>query len=79
MHSHAAVYADILSRISNGGIFLDVGTGFGQELRRLIADGALGRNMYAIDVSSELWELGYRLFKDRERLDARLIVADILS
>ena len=78
MYGHA-VYAEILSRVKKGGIFLDVGTGFGQELRRLTADGAPGRSMHAIDLSSDFWELGYLLFKDRGRLDARLIIADVLA
>lgn len=78
MYGHA-VYAEILSRVKKGGIFLDVGTGLGQELRRLAADGAPGRNMLAIDLSSDFWELGYLLFKDRGRLDANLIIANILA
>ena len=73
------MYAEILSRVKRGDVFLDVGTGFGQELRRLAADGAPGQNMYAVDLSSDFWELGYVLFKDRERLDAKLIVADVLA
>lgn len=76
---HHSVYAEILSRVKRGGIFLDVGAGFGQELRRLAADGAPGQNMYAVDLSSDLWDLGYILFKDRERLDAKLIVANVLA
>ena len=74
-----AVYGEILSRVKKGAVFLDVGTGFKQELRRLAADGAPGRNMRALDVSSDFWELGYDLFKDRGRLDAKLIVADVLA
>lgn len=76
---HHPVYAEIISRVKRGDVFLDVGTGFGQELRRLAVDGAPGQNMYAVDLSSDFWELGYVLFKDRERLDAKLIVADVLA
>ncbi|KAL9043937.1 MAG: hypothetical protein Q9214_002891 [Letrouitia sp. 1 TL-2023] len=78
LYGHA-MYSEILSRVKRGGIFLDVGTCFGQELRRLAADGAPGRNMYAIDLSSDFWELGYGLFRDRERLGAKLIIANILA
>ena len=74
-----SVYWDILSRLKEGSIFLDVGTCFGQELRRLLADGAPNQNMFAVDLSSEFWELGYRLFKDRGRIHAKLIIADILA
>lgn len=53
-----AVYAEIVTRVKGGAKFLDVGTAFGQELRCLAVDGAPAHNMYAIDLSSDLWELG---------------------
>lgn len=58
---------------------LDLGCCFGQDLRRLAADGAPSENMYASDLRPELWELGYDLFRDRERMKARFIEADILD
>lgn len=71
--------AGILSRVKSGGTFPNVGTGFGQELRHLAADGAPGRNMRAIDPSSNFWELGYCLLEDRGRLDAKLTTVNSLS
>lgn len=39
-----------------------------QDLRLLAADGALPHNMYASDISRELWQLGFELFRDREKI-----------
>ena len=35
--------------------------------------------MYANDVNGELWELGYKLFDDRDRLKARFFQGNILE
>lgn len=64
---------------NNNNIFPDVGTGFGHELRRLKADGVPGCNMRAMDISTELWELGYTLFRDRERLGVEFVPADLVA
>lgn len=58
---------------------LDLGCCFGQDLRQLAADGAPSTNTYASDLHSELWELGYELFRDRETMKAQFIRADILD
>lgn len=51
----------------------------GQDLRRLTADGAPSSNMYASDIESEFWELGYELFRDRETLKAVFLQADVFD
>lgn len=51
----------------------------GQDLRRLIADDAPSSNMYASDIESEFWELGYELFRDRETLKAIFLQADVFD
>lgn len=58
---------------------LDIGTCFGQEIRQLAANGAPTLNMYAVDLIPDFWELGYELFRDRERMHAHFFVADILD
>ena len=58
---------------------LDLGCALGQDLRRLAADGAPSENMYASDLRSDLWEIGYDLFRDRTTMKARFIQADIFD
>ncbi|KAH7039646.1 uncharacterized protein B0I36DRAFT_357048 [Microdochium trichocladiopsis] len=49
-------------------IFLDVGTCFGQDVRKLIYDGADPARIYASDVSRVLIDHGFELFQDEGRL-----------
>ena len=72
-------YPEVLARVQAGDIVLDLGCCFGQDLRLLAAEGASTRNMYACDISSELWDLGFELFNDREKMDAKFIQADIFD
>lgn len=51
----------------------------GQDLRLLAADGASPRNMYGSDISRELWDLGFELFDDRDKMVATIIQANILD
>lgn len=45
----------------------------------MAADGVSPRNLYASDISRELWDLGFELFKDRDKMVAKFIQADILD
>ena len=72
-------YPAILSRVQNAATVLDLGCSLGQDLRRLTADGAPSENMYASDLHSELWDIGFDLFRDRETMKARFIQADIFD
>ena len=58
---------------------MDLGCGFGQDLRLLAADGASTGNMYGSDISRELWDLGFELFNDRDKMMAKFIQANILD
>ncbi|MCJ1405441.1 hypothetical protein MMC11_008669 [Xylographa trunciseda] len=77
--SHRPIYSEILHRLKCGATFLDVGSCMGQEFRRFAADGAMSSNMYALDVNTDFWNLGYDLFRDRGRLPVHHIVANILD
>ena len=69
----------ILSRAQTGATVLDLGCCFGQDLRLLAADGAPTRNMYASDISKELWQLGFKLFRDQEKMNAKFLQANVLD
>ena len=72
-------YPKILARARAGATVLDLGCCFGQDLRLLAADGAPPQNMYASDLKEELWQLGFELFRDREKMCAKFVQADIFD
>lgn len=61
-------------------LFLDVGACLGQDVRKLIADGAPPRAVAGAELSATFIDLGYELFRDRDRAEAvRMVQADILA
>ena len=60
-------------------MLLDVGCCFGQDIRKLVADGAPARNLYGCDLRSGFLDLGYELFRDRGRLESRFMTADVFD
>ncbi|KAI8957291.1 hypothetical protein F5Y11DRAFT_360944 [Daldinia sp. FL1419] len=48
-------------------LFLDIGTCFGQDLRKLVYDGALANRIWASDINSDFIELGFKLFNDVDK------------
>lgn len=65
--------------MTSGQTYLDLGCCFGQDIRRLVYDGAPGGNCYGSDLRLEFMELGYDLFLDRGRLGATFIAADVFD
>ncbi|EFE40325.1 hypothetical protein TRV_04937 [Trichophyton verrucosum HKI 0517] len=72
-------FPEIVHRAKKGATILDIGCCFGQDLRRLAAYGAPTESMYALDINSSLWDLGYELFKDADRMKATFLEGDFLQ
>ena len=57
---------------------IDIGCFLGGDFRRLVFDGAPSENMLGIDIANH-WEIGYDLFRDRDRFNARFLEADLMA
>lgn len=79
-HESQPVYADVLLRMrGHGEKLLDLGCGLGQDIRKLIHDGAPAANVYGCDAMRGLADAGYDLFQDRSRLPNAILIADIFA
>ncbi|KAJ6263865.1 Methyltransferase adrK [Drechslerella dactyloides] len=72
-------YPLVLSELKNGAKFLDLGSCMGQDVRRLVYDGAPGANIVGVDIKGALLDLGYELWRDRETLAVKFLEADIFD
>jgi hypothetical protein len=75
-------YDKILARLCDSTAparLLDVGCCFGQDLRRLVADGAPSENLVGFDLEPQFLELGYELFADREFFKGKMYAGDIFD
>ncbi|KAH8672901.1 hypothetical protein BGZ60DRAFT_405807 [Tricladium varicosporioides] len=72
-------YPTVLERIKNGGIFVDMGCCFGQDIRKLVHDGAPAINTWGIELAAEFIDLGYELFNDGATLETHMLKADIFD
>ncbi|KAJ7871586.1 hypothetical protein B0H13DRAFT_1032531 [Mycena leptocephala] len=76
--SRSPAYETVLSRLQAGGVFLDVGCFLGGDMRRLAIDGAPSEQLHGVDIVSH-WDVGYSLYRDRDRFKAHFIEGDFLS
>lgn len=76
--AHGAYRSVVEKAQSKGATILDVGCCLGQNLRMLATEGVPTENMHATDLKSELWELGFELFGDRDKMKAIFVEADLL-
>lgn len=75
-----ALYSEVLDRMRTGSqTVLDLGCAFGQDIRRLVFDGADSAHCYGSDLQLDFLNLGYELFRDKETLGAKFIQADIFD
>ncbi|KAK3356452.1 hypothetical protein B0T25DRAFT_589067 [Lasiosphaeria hispida] len=70
------IYQEVLGRVKKGNKFLDLGCCLGQEIRQLVLDGAPSENTFGSDLYSGFFPVGYKLFKDEDRLKTVFIAAD---
>lgn len=74
------LYDEIVKRLKTPGtVYLDVGCCFGQDLRQLVLDGVPAENLTGLDIEGALMEQGYELFRDRQTLPSRFVVADVFK
>lgn len=73
------IYPEVLSRVRQGQTFLDLGCCFGQDIRKLVYNGAPSDNIIGVDLEPHFLKLGYDLFCDRETLKARFYTGDIFD
>jgi SAM-dependent methyltransferase len=72
-------YNEIVERLRKGQRLLDMACCFGQTIRQLANGGAPTENMYGCDLQPDFINLGYSLFRDREKLKTKFLVADIFD
>ncbi|KAH6722067.1 hypothetical protein BKA61DRAFT_701140 [Leptodontidium sp. MPI-SDFR-AT-0119] len=77
--SRSTSYPRVLELLKSGGKLLDLGCCFGQDLRKLVHDGAPASSLYGADLRSEFIDLGYDLFLDRNRIGVQFLTADIFD
>lgn len=68
----------MLDSLKQGAKYLDIGCCLGQDLRKLVADGAPPENLYGAELWAPFIDLSYELFKDQD-LSSRLFQADALD
>lgn len=69
----------MVRRVKDGDKFLDLGCCMGQDIRKLVHDGAPSGNTYASDVKKDFWDFGYDMFLDKSTLRTTFLEADIFD
>ncbi|KAK8051163.1 hypothetical protein PG993_002548 [Apiospora rasikravindrae] len=73
-------YPAMLERLKAGEArYLEIGFGLGQDIRKLVADGAPGQNVFGSELESGFVDLSYELWRDRATLQANLVQGDALA
>lgn len=58
---------------------MDVGCCVGQDIRKLVFDGAPSENTYGSDLKTDFMDIGYELFLDKSTLKTTFIGADLFD
>jgi SAM-dependent methyltransferase len=75
-HPH---YMEVIKRINESTRFLDVGSGPGWDLRKVIKDGLIIENAKGIDIDPFLIQIGFELYRDKEIMSKVFEIGDALS
>ncbi|KAJ9145285.1 Methyltransferase [Pleurostoma richardsiae] len=79
LSERGALYARLLATLRAGGRFLDIGCCLGQDIRKLVHDGAPRGSAAGAELNAGFIEIGYELFRDRETFGAPIVQANILE
>jgi hypothetical protein len=60
-------------RIKNRKKLLDAGCRFGQDIRKLVMDGAAPEDIHRLEIENKFADPGYDLFRDRGKLHLLLV------
>ncbi|KAF9875975.1 hypothetical protein CkaCkLH20_06421 [Colletotrichum karsti] len=80
--SQDALYRKVLGRMTDansGDKLLDLGACVGQALRQLAHDGVDSSRLYGADLQQKFLDIGYDLFRDRDRFNATLVAGNALD
>jgi hypothetical protein len=72
-------YPKIVEAVRNGARFLDVGTCFGQDLRKLVSEGVPIDNIYSLEKEQGFLDASFDFFGDRDRPPAHFILGNLLD
>lgn len=72
-------YKAIVQKLQEGARYLDIGCCVGQDIRKLVADGAPAQQLYGAELQPAFLDLGYDFFQDRATLTSTFMQADILD
>ncbi|KAB8224868.1 hypothetical protein BDV33DRAFT_187854 [Aspergillus novoparasiticus] len=73
------IYPEVVQKLRTGQTFLDLGYRFGQDIRKLVHDGAPSENIIGADTEGRFMDLGYELFRDKETLKARFYAVSVFE
>lgn len=72
-------YQKMVEALKGGAKYLDIGCCVGQDIRKLVADGAPRQQLLGAELQPEFIDLGYDFFQDRDRLSAKMMQANVLD
>jgi len=72
-------YNEAVQRLCKGQKLLDMACCVGQTIRYLVNGGAPSEQIFGCDLHPEYIEIGYKLFRDRDKLKSRFLTADIFD